>query len=189
MYSDQEIYDMTEQEITNLLKRIFGIHSYELEKNTLSKDKKVLHTPLRSNSCNGCFGAANNDCQHCQRSNILSSDSQLDEDRNKIEEFIDNYSSWDIWLDIRETGERYYRYDIGNRALIIKVSLCSVSDSEVQSTNEKRECRTVCGLPEYYLLEPGKHFKECKTYKSNLIDFVQKMMIFYRIDAAEGNRK
>lgn len=38
-------------------------------------------------------------------------------------EFIDAYETWPIWIDQKETGERYYRYNLSEKiAIVVKVS-------------------------------------------------------------------
>lgn len=38
-------------------------------------------------------------------------------------EFIENYAAWPLWIEIKETGERYYRYDLSEKvAMVVKVS-------------------------------------------------------------------
>ncbi|WP_312426350.1 hypothetical protein [Lacrimispora sp.] len=38
-------------------------------------------------------------------------------------EFIENYTTWPLWIETKETGERYYRYNLSDKiAMVVKVS-------------------------------------------------------------------
>lgn len=45
-------------------------------------------------------------------------------------DFIDAYTTWPIWIDIKETGERYYRYEFPEQgtAIVVKVYYHSIYD-------------------------------------------------------------
>jgi hypothetical protein len=98
-------------------------------------------------------------------------------------EFIDSYESWPIWIDQKETGELYYRYDLSdNVAIVIKVSLSHIHQ------NYKETKDVGYGTEQYYLLgiksewrqtgvvfteDKSRTFIECSSNKSALVDYLR----------------
>lgn len=98
-------------------------------------------------------------------------------------DFIDSYDSWPIWIDQKETGERYYRYDLSEKvAMVVKVSWKHSWGNYKESKNYEY------GAEQYYLLgieyewHNGKNtykedetrtFYECSTNKSALVDYLR----------------
>lgn len=92
----------------------------------------------------------------------------------KREEFIDSYGQWPVWIDIKETGERYYRYQFQDgTSFIVKVYLQKRFDygSNVEKWEDK--FRDEWGSEEYYILEEGNYFKDCETRKIRMVDFLK----------------
>lgn len=86
--------------------------------------------------------------------------------------FVDAYESWPIWIETEETGERYYRYDLQDgTSMVVKVYHAMLFDYN-HTFDGKWEDRFTegYGRHEYYLLEPGKFFRNCETNRSALID-------------------
>lgn len=82
--------------------------------------------------------------------------------------FIDDYETWPLWLEMRETGERYYRYDLADgTSMIVKVY-----HSMLFNWHNDPECRYTegYGRHEYYLLRDGKFFRDCDVNRSTLIE-------------------
>lgn len=83
--------------------------------------------------------------------------------------FIEAYESWPIWIDIKETKERYYRHDLNNGSyMVVKVyfrkgySWGSLKKEDHWGSNE------------YYLIEsPESHFKDCQTNMTALIEYLK----------------
>lgn len=98
-------------------------------------------------------------------------------------EFIDAYNTWPIWIDIKETGERYYRYDLTDKvAMVVKVSLQHVH------RNYKETKDIEYGAEQYYLLgikaewhqngviyteDASRTFYECSSNKSQMVDYLK----------------
>ena len=98
-------------------------------------------------------------------------------------EFIEAFETWPIWIDQKETGERYYRYNLTDLvALVIKVSL----KHSYKNYNETKEYEY--DAEQYYLvgikyeyglkgssfkIDAARTFYECGTNKSSLIDYLK----------------
>lgn len=98
-------------------------------------------------------------------------------------DFIDSYTSWPIWIDQKETGEKYYRYNLTDKiAMVVKVSW------KHSWGNYKESKDYEYGAEQYYLLgieyewHNGKNtykenetrtFYECNTNKSALVDYLR----------------
>jgi len=89
-------------------------------------------------------------------------------------EFIDAYEKWPLWIETEETEERYYRYDLedGN-SFVVRVYFTSLFDYQAISKSYEDRFHDGWGKEEYYLLREGKHFKECETNKSAMIDHLK----------------
>jgi len=101
---------------------------------------------------------------------------------NQRKEFIKNYHAWPVWIDIKETGERYYRYNLTDKiAIVVKTSLRHILQGDL---TEKLDY----GVEQYYILgiktewEPGgtifteddtRTFYECHCTISQVIDFLK----------------
>lgn len=98
-------------------------------------------------------------------------------------EFIDNYSSWPVWIDQNLTGERYHRYDLTDKvAMVVKVNL-------KHAWENYKETKTLeYGAEQYYLIgvkseysvkgssfkeDDTRTFYECGTNKSTLIEYLK----------------
>lgn len=92
-------------------------------------------------------------------------------------EWIDNYETWPVWIDIPQTGERYYRYDFSNdTSFVIRVSLQHAykgyeRTKDIKYTHE-----------EYFLLGvknkwiPGMPtFVESSTNKSAMVEHLKEI--------------
>lgn len=80
--------------------------------------------------------------------------------------FIDAYAAWPLWIETKETGERYYRYDLPDgTALVVRVYWARLFDYSRSGCHY----RDGYGREEYYLLEPGKSFRDCRSNRSVLI--------------------
>ena len=94
--------------------------------------------------------------------------------------FIDNYETWPLWIDLKETGERYYRYDFDNGvSFVIRVSLRHKYIGWDKGGYSKTE--TEYGHEEYFILgTPGskyepkeKTFAESGTNKTSMIEYLK----------------
>lgn len=73
-------------------------------------------------------------------------------------EFIENYTTWPIWVDQKETGERYYRYDLSDKiAMVVKVSW------RHSWIDYKKSNGYEYGAEQYYLLGVGTEWKSGKN--------------------------
>lgn len=97
--------------------------------------------------------------------------------------FIDAYEKWPIWIETKETEERYYRYDLsGKVAMVIKVSWKHSWASYRESKDYEY------GAEQYYLLgvksewrsgksayveDDARTFYECNTNRSALVEYLK----------------
>lgn len=90
--------------------------------------------------------------------------------------FVDAHETWPLWIDIAETEERYYRYDLpdGN-SMVVKVYFTRLFDYAAHDVDYDQRFRDGWGKEEYYLLEAGKHFKDCAVNKSLLIEHLKEI--------------
>lgn len=85
--------------------------------------------------------------------------------------FVDAYETWPLWIETKETGERYYRYDLADgTSMVVKVYHAMLFDYSVTGLNYEERFREGYGQNEYYILRPGKFFKDCEANRSALID-------------------
>lgn len=85
--------------------------------------------------------------------------------------FVDDYETWPLWIETVQTGERYYRYDLEDGAsMVVKVYHARLFDYTAYGTAYEERFSEGWGKQEYYLLRPGKFFKDCETNRSLLID-------------------
>lgn len=89
-------------------------------------------------------------------------------------EFIDAYDTWPVWIETKDTGERYYRYDFDNGdSIVVKVYYCKIFNYKATNLDYEDRFSDGWGKEEYYLLETGKYFKDCETNKSSLIEYLK----------------
>lgn len=94
---------------------------------------------------------------------------------NARREFIDSYQSWPLWLEQKETGERYYRYELPEAAMVVKVYFCKCFDYYATKPSWEARFKDGWGDEEYYLLEGGKYFKDCRVNRSILVDYLKEL--------------
>ena len=97
-------------------------------------------------------------------------------------EWIDNFETWPIWIDVEQTGERYYRYDFDSGvSFVIRVSIHHKFLGWDKGGYSKTE--TEYGHEEYFLLggtsgkyEPKeKTFAESGASKSMMTDYLKEV--------------
>lgn len=97
--------------------------------------------------------------------------------------FIDAYETWPIWIETKETGERYYRYDLSEKAaIVVKVYWKHSWESYKESKDYEY------GAAQYYLLgvksewhngknvsveDKSRTFYECGTNRSALVEYLK----------------
>lgn len=97
--------------------------------------------------------------------------------------FIDAYDTWPIWIETKETGERYYRYDLTDKvSMVIKVNWKHSWASYKESKDYEY------GAEQYYLLgvksewrngksayveDDTRTFYECNTNRSALVEYLK----------------
>jgi hypothetical protein len=90
--------------------------------------------------------------------------------------FIDAYVTWPLWIETKETGERYYRYNLTDDAsIVVKVYHAMLFDYKAHSATYEDRFSDGWGKEEYYLLKPDKHFKDCETNRSSLVDYLKEI--------------
>lgn len=99
-------------------------------------------------------------------------------------EFIETYETWPIWIDQKETGERYYRYDLSDKvAMVVKVSWKHSWSSYKESKDYEYSAE------QYYLLgvrsewsanarsvyveDETRTFYECSTNMTALVEYLK----------------
>ncbi|MDD3253932.1 MAG: hypothetical protein PHV18_15415 [Lachnospiraceae bacterium] len=89
--------------------------------------------------------------------------------------FIDSYATWPLWIEIKETGEKYYRYDLPNgNSFVVKTYHCLLFDYYSTVDSKSRYCEGDGHEEYYYLVEP-KFFYDCKTNRSYLIEILKEL--------------
>lgn len=97
--------------------------------------------------------------------------------------FIDDYETWPIWIDTKETGERYYRYDLSEKAaIVVKVYWKHSWESYKESKDYEY------GAQQYYLMgvksewrkgknvyveDESRTFYESGTNRSALVEYLK----------------
>jgi len=85
--------------------------------------------------------------------------------------FVDAYETWPLWIETKETGERYYRYDLPDgTSMVVKVYHARLFDYKATEKTYGDRFREGYGRHEYYLLKEGKFFRDCETNRSLLIE-------------------
>ena len=93
---------------------------------------------------------------------------------NQRAKFIDNYEAWPLWIDTKETGERYYRYDLPDgTSFVIKTYHAMLYDYDAPGYGV--HYKEGYGENEQYLLEPEKFFRDCRTNRSTLIEKLKEL--------------
>lgn len=84
--------------------------------------------------------------------------------------FIDNFETWPLWIETKQTGERYYRYDLEDgTSMVVKVYHARIFDGYASGSYEA-QYHDGYGRHEYYLLRDGKFFRDCETNRGLLIE-------------------
>ncbi len=97
--------------------------------------------------------------------------------------FIDAYETWPIWIETKETGECYYRYDLSEKAaIVVKVYWKHSWESYKESKDYEY------GAEKYYLIgvksewrkgknvyveDESRTFYECSTNRSALVEYLK----------------
>nr|DAZ27005.1 MAG TPA: Protein of unknown function (DUF3102) [Caudoviricetes sp.] len=90
--------------------------------------------------------------------------------------FIDAYTAWPLWIETRETGERYYRYDLTDgTSIVVKVYHSMLFDHSKTVRRWEDRFTEGWGREEYYLLKEGKFFRDCETNRSALVDHLKEL--------------
>ncbi|MGN0373103.1 MAG: hypothetical protein ACI4F3_09835 [Enterocloster sp.] len=90
--------------------------------------------------------------------------------------FVDAYKTWPIWIETKETGERYYRYELPDAAMVVKVYFHKCFDYNAPASGRWEDrYHDDWGNPEYYLELDGKYFRDCLVNRSALIDYLKEM--------------
>lgn len=102
-------------------------------------------------------------CQEISKLPVLKND-------NQRKEFIEDYQNWQIWIDIPQTGERYWKYELDNGVkLVVKAVLRKAYlRYQIGYAEEK-----TFGAEEYYLFENDNSAYEAKTNKSGLVKYLK----------------
>jgi len=89
--------------------------------------------------------------------------------------FVDAYEMWPLWIETKQTGERYYRYDLEDgTSMVVKVYHARIFDGYKDGSYEA-QYHDGYGRHEYYLLREGKFFRDCETNRGLLIEKLKKI--------------
>lgn len=89
--------------------------------------------------------------------------------------FVDAYETWPLWIETKETEERYYRYDLpAGSSMVVKVYHTRIFDYKAPGSYEDK-FRDGWGDEEYYLLREGKFFRNCRTSRPDLIEKLKEL--------------
>ena len=90
-------------------------------------------------------------------------------------EFINQHQSWPVWVDIPQTGERYYKFELKNDVkLVVKVTLRrKYLGYDSKARKNKYEQDKTFGAEEYYLFKGDMSAYEAKANRSVLIDYLK----------------
>ncbi len=155
-------------------------------KSILGKEKKLLadyleaggipeKTVFRQKTIVGALAA-----MVCDLENIAGEDNRKQPElpamtnNSRREEFLDSYSQWPVWVDVPETGERYYRYQFPNgTSFVVKVYFhrCFDGKSEVERWEDRFS--DGWGSEEYYLMTESRHFRDCRSNRTAMVDFLK----------------
>jgi hypothetical protein len=84
-------------------------------------------------------------------------------------EFLEAFETWPLWIDTKDTEEKYYRYDFDNGSFIVVKVYFQKGYSWGELKNKDH-----WGSNEYYLIKsPESHFKDCQTNMSALIEYLK----------------
>lgn len=89
----------------------------------------------------------------------------------KRKEFLEDYTGWDIWLDVPDVSEHYYDYPLPDGSMIV------IKETEHTKGNDWRKKEERGGyyvVTEYYLLKGNwKRFADCKQSKTQIIEYLR----------------
>ena len=87
--------------------------------------------------------------------------------------FVDAYETWPLWIETKETGERYYRYDLPDgTSFVVKTYHSMLYDYKAGVGMRRKEGY---GANEQYILEPGKLFRDCRANRSAMIEKLKEL--------------
>ena len=90
--------------------------------------------------------------------------------------FVDAYETWPLWIETKETGERYYRYDLPNgSSMVVKVYHALLYDYKAIGKKYEDRYYEGYGKHEYYYQQAGKFFRDCHTNRSYLIEKLKEL--------------
>lgn len=185
---DEQGKTIPEERIEELTEEATEDTDIQIVKKTLEKENRMLHDMRECYAENDwrvrrqklLVGALANFV--CELEEILNEEPEQEQpelpvlkNNDQRKEFIDNYMNWPIWLETKETGERYYRYNFENgTAFVVKVyyhrcfnyAAGFTENLESRYSNRYRS-------EEYYLLMDGKFFKDCLTNRSALVEHMK----------------
>lgn len=99
-------------------------------------------------------------------------------------EWIDNYTTWPLWIDLPHTGEKFYRYDLKDKvAIVVKVSRkhAYAGYKETKDYEYAAEQYYLLGVKtswsanqkSAFVMDDTRTFHECNTNKSNIAEYLK----------------
>ena len=89
----------------------------------------------------------------------------------KRRDFLGDYPSWNLWLNVPEVREKYYSYPLPDNTTIIVKETEHTKDISLWNEDERDGYYVTI---EYYLLEDYKErFADCKKSMTQIIDHLR----------------
>ena len=90
----------------------------------------------------------------------------------KRNEFLDGFRDWQIWFEVPEKDEIYYRFNLPDGSSIVICEYKTYCEWKKKYANEDPETIST----REYLLKPGYHYmNDCKVSRSVLVDYLKEI--------------
>lgn len=188
----EEIQESEEEELTDL-----QIAELELERanNLLAKCLKDLPDETNVHIKGMKIKAAALASYVCTFENALNPPSKPEQpdlpllkNNERRAAFVDAYETWPLWIETAQTGERYYRYDLEDgTSMVVKVYHARLF-AGFEEGSYKSQYHEGYGRHEYYLLQPGKFFRDCDTNRSLLIEKLKEIQKVKKGNGGDGHK-
>lgn len=89
------------------------------------------------------------------------------------EKFISDYKSWEVWFDEPRTESTYYKTDLTKGFSFVVVEHDVTRTDWLKLTEDGKHPTYESVAVEYYILDPDKHFYECKASRTAMVNFLK----------------
>lgn len=179
LYNPEDEYKEVSEQISE--------SSLMVTKRILEQEKKLLAdylevgglpemTVLRQKTIVGALAAMVCDLEDEEQEKEVQPELPVMKNDNQRKDFINSYREWPVWIDTKDTGERYYRYNFENgTSFVVKAYFHKCFDYKSSAKDRKDRYHDGWGAEEYYILMDGKHFKDCLANKSAMVDALKNL--------------